>query len=162
MKKSMLGVMGLVVMLGMSASANMCSMSEKDCAAKKAEMVDAHVSQMTKELGWSADQQAKVKAAMEKKMSEKCALHEETSKKMGSISDTADQEIRAALTPKQTAKLDEMIKKGEGCCAGKTEKCSKCAAKDKAACCPKAGEKGHACPMEKGTTCPMSGGKSKK
>lgn len=165
MKKSMLWVAGVVVMLGMSAHADMkCTLSEKDCAAKKAEMVDAHVSEMTKELGLSADQQAKVKAAMEKKMSEKCALHEETSKKMESISNTSAQEIRAVLTPEQAAKLDEMKKSGEGCCAGKAEKCAKCAAKDKTACCPKAGEKGHTCPVkkDKAACCPLTGGKTKK
>ena len=171
MKKSLILAVAVVAIYGVNVRAHCgkCGVGDEKataekCDIKKAAMVDDRVQTLTKELGLSADQQAKVKAAVEKKMTEKCALHEETSKKMESISNTAAQEIRAVLTPEQAAKLDEMKKSGEGCCAGKAEKCAKCAAKDKAACCPKAGEKGHICPMKKGKAacCPLTGGKTKK
>ncbi len=120
-------------------------MDKGDGESAKAEMIDTRMKEMTKELGLKADQQAKIKASLEKKWDEKCALHEATAKQMGEISESTDQEIRAILTPKQQKKLDGMTQKG-------------------AACCPKAGEKGHTCPMkkEKAACCPMTGGKSKK
>ena len=161
MKKSLLLAVAVVAMAGVSVRAHCgkCGVgdekaSTEQCDVKKASMVDDRLQHLTKELGLSADQQAKVKAALEKKIDAKCALHEETDKKADTLQETAEQEIRAALTPEQAAKLDEMKKKGHGCCAGKTDKCPKCAA----------GEKGHSCPMkkEKAAHCPMSGGKSKK
>lgn len=164
MKKSLLlavAVVAVVAMAGASVRAHCgkCGVGDEkatteQCDLKKASMVDDRLQHLTKELDLSADQQTKVKAVLEKKVAAKCALHEETGKKMDAIQESASQEIRAVLTPKQAAKLDELAKKGDGCCAGKSDKCPKCAA----------GEKGHTCPMkkEKAAHCPMSGGKSKK
>lgn len=170
-KKSLMLAVAVVAMAGVSVRAHCgkCGVGDEKataehCDVKKASMVDDRLQHLTKELGLSTDQQAKVKAVLEKKIAAKCALHEETDKKADALQETAEQEIRAALTPEQAAKLDEMKKKGHGCCAGKADKCPKCAVGEKAACCPKAGEKGHSCPIKKGKAahCPMSGGKSKK
>lgn len=145
MKKSLLWAAVLVVTVGYGVRAEMkCAMDKKECDSAKAEMIDTRLKEMTKELGLDADQQAKVKASLEKKWAEKCALKDESMKKMEEISGSADQEIRAALTPEQQTKLDEIAKKGS-------------------VCCPKAGKKGHKCPMKKSDACcPLTGGKSKK
>ncbi len=169
MKKSLMLAVAVVAMAAVSVRAHCgkCGVGDEKaavekCDIKKEAMVDERLQHLTKELNLSAEQQAKVKAAIEKKVAAKCALHEETSEKMEAVSDTAAQEIRAALTPEQAAKFDEMKKHG-GCCAGKADKCPSCAEKGKSACCPKAGEKGHTCPMKKDAAhCPMTGGKPKK
>lgn len=144
MKKSLLLAVAVTALMGMAARAEMkCPMKEGDCEAKKAEMVDHRVKELTKELNLTEEQQAKVKASLEKGMTEKCALNEETQKKMDGIMESTQGEVRAALTPEQQAQLDSMKEKGK--------------------CCAMGGKKGHKCPTKKEKACcPMSGGKSKK
>lgn len=142
MKKSMLWAVALVLTVGAGVHADMkCAMEKGDCDAAKAKMIDSRVKELTKELGLDADQQAKIKASLEKKWGEKCALKDELSKKIEGIEESTGQEIRAALTPEQQKKLDEMKKKG-------------------AACCPMPGTKGHKGSMKKDAAhCPLTGGK---
>jgi len=145
MKKSLLWAVALGLTIGTGVRAEMkCAMEKGDCEAVKTKMIDSRVKEMSKELGLDADQQAKIKASLEKKWEEKCALQDETSKKMAGIEESTGQEIRAALTPEQQKKLDEMKKNG-------------------ATCCPMPGEKGHSGSMKKDAAhCPMTGGKPKK
>jgi hypothetical protein len=68
MKKSMLWAVALVLTVGAGVHADMkCAMEKGDCDAAKAKMIDSRVKELTKELGLDADQQAKIKASLEKK-----------------------------------------------------------------------------------------------
>jgi Spy/CpxP family protein refolding chaperone len=192
MKKSFVWAFAAVVTLGVSLRA-MCGKCEgKDCESKKADMVVTRVAELKSQLNLTADQEAKVKAAIEAEVAEKCAHKKAMHEKMGHAHADAAAKIKAVLTPEQQANLDEIhgkgmmpccqeaAKKGEKCekCAGmamkpccaeaakKGEKCEKCSVAGLKPCCLEAAKKGEACkkcpPKKAGACCPMMGGESKK
>lgn len=192
MKKSFVWAFAAVVALGISVRA-MCGKCEgKDCESQKAEMVSTRVAELKSQLNLTADQEAKVKAAIEAEVAEKCAHKKALHEKMGHAQMDAAAKIKAVLTPEQQAKLDEIhgkgmmpccleaAKKGEKCekcamkgpkpccleAAKKGEKCEKCAEGSLKPCCLEAAKKGEACkkcpPKKAGACCPMTGESKKK
>lgn len=170
MKKSFVWAFAAVVALGVSVQA-MCGKCEgKDCEAKKSDIVASRVAELKTQLNLTADQEAKIRAAIEAEVAEKCAHKKALHEKMSSAhADTAGK-IKAVLTPEQQAKLDEIHGKGTmPCCveaAKKGEKCEKCAMGALKPCCLEAAKKGEACkkcPAKKSAACcPITGGDSKK
>lgn len=126
MKKSLLWAVALSVTIGTGVRSEMkCAMEKGDGDSAQAKVINGRVKEMTKELGLDAEQQAKIKASMEKKWAEKNTLQDETSKKIAELEESTDQEIRAALTPEQLKKVDGMKKKSAVCCPlteGKSKK----------------------------------------
>ncbi|MBK8574819.1 MAG: hypothetical protein IPN90_03745 [Elusimicrobia bacterium] len=117
MKKSLLWAVALSVTIGTGVRSEMkCAMEKGDGDSAQAKVINGRVKEMTKELGLDAEQQAKIKASMEKKWEEKNTLQDETSKKIAELEESTDQEIRAALTPEQLKKVDGMKKKSAVCC----------------------------------------------
>ncbi|MBK7688509.1 MAG: hypothetical protein IPJ35_05845 [Elusimicrobia bacterium] len=112
MKKSFVWAFAAVVALGVSVRA-MCGKCEgKDCESKKAEMVSTRVGELKSQLNLTADQEAKVKAAIEAEVAEKCDHKKAMHKKMDHTHADAGAKIKAVLTPEQQAKLDEIHGKG--------------------------------------------------
>jgi len=170
MKKSFVWAFAAVVSLGVSVQA-MCGKCEgKDCEAKKNEIVASRVAELKSQLGLTADQESKIKAAIEAEVTEKCAHKKALHEKMSAAHADTAAKIKAVLTPEQQAKLDEIHGKGMmPCCveaAQKGEKCAKCAMGGMKSCCLEAAKKGEACkkcpPKKAGACCPMMGGESKK
>ena len=143
MKKSLVFSVLMATVAGVFAMEEMKCPVTGDCEAQKAQMVESRVAEMKKSLGWSADQEAKVKAALDASMEKKCAVMKEAKGKVGAIQESTSAELKGILTPKQKKKWEAMDSKTAPCCA-------------------MAGDKGHQCPMnEKTATCPLTGKKVK-
>lgn len=170
MKKSFVWAFAAVVALGVSVRAMCGKCAGKDCEAKKNEIVASRVAELKNQLNLTADQEAKIKTAIEAEVAEKCAHKKAMHEKMSAAHADTAAKIKAVLTPEQQAKLDEIHGMGKmPCCveaAKKGEKCTKCAMGEMKPCCLEAAKKGEVCkkcpPKKAGTCCPMMGGESKK
>ena len=138
-------VLGIALVTGFLAHAEMKCPIGKECETQMAKVIDAKVEKLTKELQLDADQQAKIKASLEKMWAEKCATHTATSDQLQALSKTTDSEIRSVLSAEQQKKFDTINKESTPCCG-------------------MAGKNGHKCPMNEkpAACCPMKGDKSKK
>jgi hypothetical protein len=142
-------IAGLALACMTTGSFAQCSGHAKEGA--KADMGNAGMSMLTKELGLSADQQTAVTAALnacEKDCSDMASASTEmttedmAAKKQARFA-SAVEAMKTSLNPEQVAKLDALNKSGKlnslcaangkGCCAGKSAKAACCADKAKSA-----------------------------
>lgn len=117
MKKTMLlGVMVMGIGLGVYAKDAMKCPMGKDMEGLKDQMVETRVAHMKKELGLTAEQETKVKAALETEMEQKGVQMKDAQDKMKALQESTETQLKAILTPEQQAKFDALKKKGDACC----------------------------------------------
>lgn len=143
MKKSLLlGVVLMGIGIGAYAKDTMKCPMGRDMGSMKDQMVESRVASLKKELGLSAEQETKVKAALETEMEQKSVQMKEAQEKMKALHETTDAQLKAILTPEQQTKLDALKKKGDACCGMPAQKGVQC---------PMKGKDGHAHSMEEGS-----------
>ena len=142
-------IAGLALACMTTGSFAQCSGHAKEGA--KADMSDAGMSMLTKELSLSVDQQTAVSTALnachkdcsDMASASKDMTTEDMATKKQARFATAVEAMKTSLTKEQAAKLDELNKSGKlnilcsadgkGCCAGKAAKGACCADKAKKA-----------------------------